>query len=74
MRFPQILSALLLASTLGACHSFEPATTPLPEFVVTDVRLVDVQEPSARNPFGMFGIIVGALAPLVGTAFVVACC
>ena len=33
MRFPRILSALLLVSTLGACHSFEPVTTPLPEFV-----------------------------------------
>lgn len=33
MRFPRILSALLLASTLGACHSYQPVTTPLPEFV-----------------------------------------
>ncbi len=33
MRFPKMLSALLLASTLGACHSYEPVTAPLPEFV-----------------------------------------
>ena len=33
MRFPKMLSALLLASTLGACHSYEPVTTPLPEYV-----------------------------------------
>jgi hypothetical protein len=33
MRFPRILSALLLASTLGACHSYQPVTAPLPEYV-----------------------------------------
>ena len=33
MRFPRILPVLLLASTLGACHSYQPVTTPLPEFV-----------------------------------------
>ena len=33
MRVPRLLSALLLVSTLGACHSFQPVTTPLPGFV-----------------------------------------
>ena len=33
MRFPRILPVLLLVSTLGACHSYQPVTTPLPEFV-----------------------------------------
>jgi len=31
MRFPRMLSVLLLASTLGACHSYELVTAPLPE-------------------------------------------
>lgn len=41
---------------------------------VADVRLVEVQEPSAGKTLGMFGIILGALALLVGAAFVVGCC
>ena len=41
---------------------------------VADIRQVEVQEPSAGKTLGMFGIVVGALALLVGTAFVVACC
>lgn len=31
MRLPQLYSILLLASTLGACHSYELVTTPRPE-------------------------------------------
>jgi hypothetical protein len=31
MRFPRICSALLLASTLGACHSNQLVTAPVPE-------------------------------------------
>lgn len=31
MRFPRVLPALLLALSLGACHSYEPVTAPLPE-------------------------------------------
>ena len=33
MRFPRMFTTLLLASTLGACHSYQPVTAPLPEFV-----------------------------------------
>ena len=33
MRFPRMLPALLLVSILGACHSYQPVTAPLPEFV-----------------------------------------
>lgn len=32
MRFPRMLPTLLLALTLGACHSYEPVTMPLPEY------------------------------------------
>jgi len=31
MRFSRIFPVLLLASTLGACHSYELVTAPLPE-------------------------------------------
>jgi hypothetical protein len=33
MRFPQALATLLLASTLGACHSYDVVTAPLPQYL-----------------------------------------
>ncbi len=32
MRFPRFLPALFLALALGACHSYEPVTVPLPDY------------------------------------------
>lgn len=66
MRFPRMFTTLLLASTLGACHSYQPVTAPLPEFVAAHdgrnemrLTLVSGEEVTLQDTYVAGGSLYG---------------